>query len=52
MKIIEVIDPLEKIGKIEDDGALFMKDLLPAAAEIKVIKSCLGDDSCLVPVEQ
>lgn len=45
---IEFVDPFEKI---KGDRALFMKDLLPAAAEIKVIKSYKGDESRLVPAE-
>jgi len=48
-QVIEFIDPFEKI---KGDRALFMKDLLPASAEIKVIKGYTGDESRLVPVER
>ena len=48
-QVIEFVDPIEKI---KGDRALFMKDLLPASAEIKVIKSYTGDESRLVPAER
>ena len=48
-QIIEFIDPFEKIN---GDRALFMKDLLPAAAEVKVIKSYKGKDDKLIPAER
>lgn len=48
-QIIEFVDPF---AKIKGDRALFMKDLLPASAEIKVIKSYKGDEDRLVPAEK
>jgi hypothetical protein len=48
-QIIEFIDPFEKIN---GDRALFMKDLLPAAAEIKAIKNYKGEDNRLVTAER
>lgn len=48
-QIIEFVDPFEKI---KGDRALFMKDLLPAVAEVKVIKSYKGEDDRLVPAEK
>ncbi|KAL3939172.1 MAG: hypothetical protein SGBAC_006061 [Bacillariaceae sp.] len=47
-KIVEFIDPQ---GKITGDRALFMRDLLPAAPEVKVIQNYKGEDSRLVPAE-
>eukprot|EP00934_Nitzschia_sp_Nitz4_P000444 Nitzschia sp. Nitz4//scaffold34_size148208//121684//127830//NITZ4_002993-RA/size148208-processed-gene-0.54-mRNA-1//-1//CDS//3329548834//444//frame0 len=47
--IIEFVDPFEKV---KGDRALFMKDLLPATAEIKVIKSYTGEQDRLVPAEK
>lgn len=49
-QVIKFIDPFENIN---GDRALFMKDLLPATAEIKPIKNYKGkDDRLLVPVER
>ncbi len=48
-QIIEFVDPFEKI---KGDRALFMKDLLPNSAEIKVIKTYQGDYERLVPAEK
>ena len=49
-QVIKFIDPFENIN---GDRALFMKDLLPAMAEIKAIKNYKGkDDRLLVPVER
>mmetsp|Transcript_31368 Transcript_31368/g.75591 ORF Transcript_31368/g.75591 Transcript_31368/m.75591 type:complete len:2165 (-) Transcript_31368:45-6539(-) len=47
-KIIEFVDPH---GKITGDRALFMRDLLPAPAEIKVVQNYKGEDNRLVPAE-
>jgi hypothetical protein len=47
-KIIEFVDPY---GKIKGDRALFMRDLLPAPAEIKVIQNYKGENDRLVPAE-
>ena len=47
-KIIEFVDPY---GKIKGDRALFMRDLLPAVAEVKAVKNYRGDDDRLVPAE-
>ncbi|KAG7338923.1 formin homology 2 domain containing protein [Nitzschia inconspicua] len=48
-QIIEFLDPK---GKVKGDRALFMKDLLPTAAEIKAIKSYEGGDEKLVTAEK
>jgi hypothetical protein len=47
-QIIEFVDPY---GKIKGDRALFMRDLLPAPAEVKVVQKYIGDDDRLVPAE-
>jgi hypothetical protein len=48
-QIIEFLDPQ---GKIKGDRALFMKDLLPVATEVKAIKSYVGGDERLVTAEK
>jgi hypothetical protein len=48
-QVIEFVDPF---GKIRGDRALFIRDLLPAAAEVKVIKNYKGDVNRLVPAEK
>jgi hypothetical protein len=48
-QVIEFVDPF---GKIRGDRALFIRDLLPAAAEVKVIKNYKGNENRLVPAEK
>jgi len=48
-QIIEFVDPHQKIT---GDRALFMRDLLPAPAEVKAIKNYNGADDKLVPAEK
>ncbi|KAL3921388.1 MAG: hypothetical protein SGILL_002772 [Bacillariaceae sp.] len=48
-QMIEFLDPY---GKITGDRALFMKDLLPATAENKAIKSYKGSNDRLVVAEK
>lgn len=47
-KIIEFVDPY---GRIKGDRALFMRDLLPAPAEVKAILNYKGESVRLVPAE-
>eukprot|EP00980_Cylindrotheca_fusiformis_P002473 scaffold584_cov132-Cylindrotheca_fusiformis.AAC.26 len=47
-QIIEFVDPY---GKIKGDRALFMRDLLPAPAEVKAIQNYKGENDRLVPAE-
>ena len=51
VELAETIAHLDPLQRITGERVQFMKDLLPTATEVKVIKAYKGDESRLVPAE-